>query len=873
MTDLELNYFQNYIAQIFIAFSILGILAVICMFVLIKKINDNSKLDKFRSKEDGFADLLNYASVVDDGVIVCKNGCLIAGFLYEGKDLENISTIERDDISNKLNQLFANIDSGWMIHTDAVRIPVPQYIEAWKNNFPDKISQAIDNERRAFFENRSNSYSSFFVITFTWYPPKLSQRRLADAMFTKDKVRKNDEQKTRQIIDEFNNSIKGIEASLEVIFPKIERLKSYTQYNEDGSSVVKDQLLSWIWCCIYGNWQQINLPKNPIFIDSILGGEDFWSGIVPKLGNKFIRTLSIEGIAGETCSSMLTILSEMGCEYRWNTRFIFLDKNEATHEFKKLRGKWKMKERGLLSLIFKTNSNSVNLDATAKVAEADEALADISAGFISFGYITNTIVLLDESQEKLNEKVILIKKNIESLGLRCRSETINNMDAYFGTLPGHAHENLRRPIVSTFNLADVLPTTAPWLGKDYCPNPQYPLNSPCLMKCVTGASLNTTFNLNLFGIQNKDLGHALIFGPSGAGKSTLLATLAAQALRYKNMRIFSFDKGLSMYALCKAVSGIHFNPAGDGDSLAFCPLEFIAKAPKEKRNSLKMWFSEWIQHIVELNGISVTAEITNEINKTIDSTLAAYDINNKFVLNLGLFIAQIQNNEVREAFAAYVNDGVMASLLDAKEDGINFSNFTVFEIETLMELGDKYSLPVLEYIFKRIETSLDGSPAMVFLDEAWLMLAHPIFKEKIREWLKVFRKQNCSVIMATQSISDAQNSGILDALVENTSTKIFLPNAAAITAENQVLYSKFGLNDTQIQVIAASTPKRDYFIKTEMNGRRVQLALGPLTLAFTGVSGINGANEINSFIEKYGENWTTEYLKKKGIDLNDYLQE
>ena len=94
------------------------------------------------------------------------------------------------------------------------------------------------------------------------------------------------------------------------------------------------------------------------------------------------------------------------------------------------------------------------------------------------------------------------------------------------------------------------------------------------------------------------------------------------------------------------------------------------------------------------------------------------------------------------------------------------------EIEELMNLGEKFALPVLLYLFRRIERALQGQPAVIILDEAWLMLGHPAFRAKIREWLKVLRKANCLVLMATQSLSDAANSGILDVIMESTATKM-----------------------------------------------------------------------------------------------------
>ena len=83
------------------------------------------------------------------------------------------------------------------------------------------------------------------------------------------------------------------------------------------------------------------------------------------------------------------------------------------------------------------------------------------------------------------------------------------------------------------------------------------------------------------------------------------------------------------------------------------------------------------------------------------------------------------------------------------------SEFTVFEIEHLMNLEDKILLPVLDYLFRRIDKMLKGQPAFVILDEAWIAFQNPVFSKKIIEWLKVFRKRNCAVIMATQNLVDA----------------------------------------------------------------------------------------------------------------------
>ena len=182
-----------------------------------------------------------------------------------------------------------------------------------------------------------------------------------------------------------------------------------------------------------------------------------------------------------------------------------------------------------------------------------------------------------------------------------------------------------------------------------------------------------------------------------------------------------------------------------------------------------------------------------------------------------------------------------------------------------MNLGDKNLIPVLTYLFHRIETSLDGTPTILVLDEAWIMLGHPVFRAKIREWLKVMRKANCAVILATQSLSDAKNSGILDVLAESCPTKIFLPNITATQEVQRELYVGMGLNETQIGIIARATPKRDYYIVSPLGRRQVQLALGPKTLAFVGSSDKESIARIQTLEAEYGVNgWQYEWLRECG---------
>ena len=101
-----------------------------------------------------------------------------------------------------------------------------------------------------------------------------------------------------------------------------------------------------------------------------------------------------------------------------------------------------------------------------------------------------------------------------------------------------------------------------------------------------------------------------------------------------------------------------------------------------------------------------------------------------------------------------------------------------FDMTALLETP-RLRTPVMMYLFHRIEELLDGSPTMILIDEGWKALDDDVFAARIRDWLKTLRKRNALLGFATQSARDALDSRIATALVEQTATMVFMPNARA----------------------------------------------------------------------------------------------
>ena len=845
------------IESLLISIAVVGVLLVLFLLSQVRKVNEDLRLKKHQSTEAGLADLLNYAAVVDDGVIVGKNGSFMAAWLYKGSDNASATDVEREMNSFRINQALANMGSGWMVHVDAVRRPAPNYSHPNLSYFPDPVSAAIDEERRRTFEGLGNLYEGFFIITVTWFPPMLAERKFVELMFHDDSDKPNNKARTHHLIDFFKKEVKNIESRMSSAV-SMERLRGQKIMNEDGSTVTHDEFLQWLQFCVTGINHAVMLPTNPIYIDNLIGGKELYTGVTPKLGRKFIQVVAIEGFPLESSPGILTRLAELPVEYRWSNRFIFMDHHEAVSHLEKFRKKWKQKIRGFFDQVFNTNGGTVDEDAVSMVADAASAIAETNSGMVAQGFYTSVVVLMDESRSVVEAAALQLEKAINAMAFTARVETINTMDAFMGSLPGHGVENVRRPLINTMNLADLIPTSTIWTGENFAPNPLMPPNSPPLMHGLTSG--NSPFRVN---IDVRDLGHTIMFGPTRAGKSTHLAILAMSWRRYSNARLFTFDKGMSMYPSCKAAGGAHYVVAGAGEKLAFAPLSNLVT------RSRRAWAMGWIDDLLALNGLKTTPEQRNLIAETIIE-MGTVEEKEGRPGTLSEFTAKVQDIDIRAALKDYTIDGLMGHLLDAEEDQLSISDFITFEIEHLMDLGDRYALPVLLYLFMRIQEALDGRPTLIILDEAWLMLGHDVFREKIREWLKTLAKKNCRVLMATQNLSDASQSGILDVIVESTATKIYLPNMYARDEAATALYLRMGLNLRQIEIIATAQQKRDYYLVSEKGRRLYSLALGPLALSFVGATGPDDIAIIKKLEEQHGDSWVHVWLRDRGLSLDNY---
>jgi type IV secretion system protein VirB4 len=537
-----------------------------------------------------------------------------------------------------------------------------------------------------------------------------------------------------------------------------------------------------------------------------------------------------------------------------------MDPSEAQGVISKIGQKWKFQQRGLKDQVFKgKGGGQLNHFAMSMVSDSDGALAEATSGDVHFCYLSSSIVLQQKDKKFLENMISEFRKVLINRGFGVRVEDINAVDAFLGTLPGNGVAQVRRVIAHTRNYVDLMPISAVWAGEPTNPSALMPPNSPPLIYAATQGGTPYRFNLH-----DNDVGHTLIVGPTGAGKSVQLALLVSQWFRYPKAQVFAFDKGHSLYGLCKAAKG-RFYDIGEG-GLSFQPLRDI------DNDAEFGWGQEWVETVLRLQGVEVGPAERGTINHALRQ-LASAPRERRTLTELE---ANLQDERLKAGIQPYVIDGPLGGLLDSRNDGLTASRFVVCEMETLLSgsYGEATVMAVLLYLFRRMESALDGSPTLVPIDEAWLFLRHPAWRDKIQDWLKTLRKKNAVVVLATQSMADIKESPIASAILQSTATKIYLPNSEAGNEGMRQFYEYAGLNSREIELLQTSTPKRDYYVVQRLGRRLISFRLGPVALAFLGVSGQRDRARIDALAREYGDGWISAWMKERKVDKSwiDYYE-
>ena len=498
-------------------------------------------LAEYRQRPALLADWLPWAGLVAPGVVLDKDGAFQRTARFRGPDLDSATSGELVATTARLNNALRRLGSGWALFIEAERRPAADYPHS---DFPEPLSWLVDEERRAAFEETGSHFESAYHLTLLYLPPEESRARAGKLLYENTPTHGVD----------WRERLSAFVAETDRVFDLLDGVMPEMAWLDDSET------LTYLHGCISTRRYAIGVPEVPFHLDALLADTALVGGRAPMLGDQHVRVVTVRGFPTTTWPGMLDDLNRFGFAYRWSVRFLCLDKAEAEKELGRLRRQWFAKRKNVVALlretIFQQESPLVDTDASNKASDADAALQELGSDQVAFGYVTTTVVVMDADAAAADEKLRMVERAIQGRGFVTIPETLNAVEAWLSSIPGHAYANVRQPIISTLNLAHLMPVSAVWAGQEQNAH----LDGPPLI--VTRTDGATPFRLVT---HIGDVGHTLVVGPTGMGKSVLLAVLAMQFRRYPRSRIFAFDMGRSIRATILGLGGEHYDLGTDGE--------------------------------------------------------------------------------------------------------------------------------------------------------------------------------------------------------------------------------------------------------------------------------------------------------------------
>jgi len=570
-------------------------------------------LREYREPTHRLPDYLPWAALVAPGVILQKDAILQKTIAFRGPDLASSLDAEFVSAIARLNNGLRRLGSGWALFVEAQRFASNHYPHA---EWQQPAAWIVDCERERAFRGDGVHFESSYYLTFTWRMQPDAHNQIA-SYFYGGAGRVDTRASLLRDIEHFTKTVAEVSDIVRGVFPEVGDLDD-------------EQTLSYLHSTISTERHPVRVPETPMYLDAFLPDMPLTPGDIPMLGQHFLPTCTVSGFPATTLPGILDALNHLQCEYRWVTRFICMDKEEAKTFIEKYRKQWWAKRKGLWTLLkeeaAKQESALIDNAAANKAADADAALQELGDDFVSFGFLTTTISVWDTDLDVARSKMQSVKKVIQSRGFTVRDETLNSTHAWLGSLPGHVYANVRRPVVSSLNLAHMMPVSSAWAGDTQ--NAHLRSVSGCgdpHVHCSTTGETPFRLNLNV-----GDVGHTLIIGPTGAGKSTLLGVLALQWLKYPGAQVIVFDKDRSARAATLAVGGRCYEPGNEAAAVAFQPLARVDE-PAER-----VWAAQFICTLLAAQGVEARHDLqaaidaaSTEVAARSQSALATLQKNNE----------------------------------------------------------------------------------------------------------------------------------------------------------------------------------------------------------------------------------------------------
>ena len=741
------------------------------------------------AKEARGGDRLPYARLVDESTILLRDGSVmtalqVPGLLFETEDSEALNA----HAATREVMLRSNLDARFVLYHHVIRRRVEVELES---SFPDALSRHID----ARWKERLGSGSLFINDQFV----TLIRRPARGKAGLAEKAARMWRKKGRREVEANPADVRSLKAAATGLVASLQGYGAQVLGDyANGQGGLNSEMLELLSALYNGEMRPVRRPHEDTDIAQMLPYRRASFGLdAMELrgagGVEFAAMLGLKDYPEATSPGMLDALLRLPYEMVVTESFAPVERQSA-------------RERMDLAL---RRLRSADEEAAAERADMLAARDALGNGAVGFGDHHLTVLVREGDLARLDEASAACAAALADTGAIAVREDTNLEPAFWAQFPGNESYVVRRAMISSANMAGFGSLHGFALGQA---EGNHWGDAVTLLQ--TTSSTPFFFNFHGTGMGGGDLGNFSVIGPSGSGKTVVMNFLAAQAQKF-SPRTILFDKDRGAELFVRGIGG-RYDRIVAGEPTGFNPLAMPDSA------ATRAFLRDWLGVLLKAEGPEELATIAGAVDAAYTNDASLRRLRHFKELLAGA--RRPQPGDLADRLSAWIHDGEHGWLFDNERDELDLENRVLgFDMTALLE-NPRLRTPVMMYLFQRIDERLDGKPTMILIDEGWKALDDAVFAARIRDWLKTLRKRNALVGFATQSARDALESRISTALVEQTATMIFMPNARA-RAEDYC--DGFGLTSHELALIRSlPSHSRCFLVRQSDASVVVRLDLG-----------------------------------------------
>ena len=747
----------------------------------------------------------------NETVFLTKSGDVGMVFGVSGVDYESLDSASQEYAVKRLEAAFKSFGPGFRVYQYLFKSNRP---EIPFESYDDPVVQTEVNHRREFFDaKRDHLYrvEIFYCVLLHGARSKTGVgaalgRLINDPAGGMGQLRAQFSSSGMKALvrAQIERDVASLEQRVQGFIRQLGDFMQIELLNHAGQLRFFRRLLN------YDDWRIAGVPKSTQFLDYQAVNSDIEAERdYLRVGDHFVRILTMKEAIAETRPLVLDALLKIPGNFYVVTEWTPLPGDKARKEVNKRRRHFNISKTGFISQLGNdqaiTNPRDVLVDESkqADIENLGDCLRALGDGQ-SLGEFSLTIVVYSRDNRELERLIGEFTGVFTNADGALFVETYNQLNAYFATVPGNYAFNLRRLLLLNTNYADLsfLFTILPGdkrnqhLGTEYL--------------AVLETDNCTPYFLNL---HNGEVAHTLILGITGSGKSYLCCFLLQNAQKYQPLT-FIFDIGGSFQSLTTIFGGSYLNVGRESRDFTINPFSL----PRTEEN-LQFLFA-FFRTLIEGNDQRYRLDFKEE-RKLWDAIERVYVLEpeQRTLSNFANIVG-----ELKDRLHRWTRKGQYGFLFDNAEDTLSFSRFQTFNFAGWGDAPEVLE-PLLFYVLHRanneiVDSARLGTFKVFLLDEAWLFIRNETIRKYVVQAQKTWRKHNAAMILATQSLKELEESGMLQIVSESCPTKIFLANPEM---DRDLYREAFHLNDTELDLIAGLVPPGQMLIRKAQSSKKVHL--------------------------------------------------